>query len=248
MTEGPGVRFNYLRLSKLIGKKVVKANGQRIIKGLPFSKLNGKELKGVLSIGKQFYFVIGDFLIRVQFLMNGMMAIGYKRSKKSLRLELDFGPDEKIIRFYSCTVSLADPEQTINYINELKNRDPLGHSFEPKLVIESLDNSRNICDLLVDQKIFPGVGNIIKCEALYKAGISPYHKGSDLSLKQRKLLVEKTKEFSEAWYDNKKKGYRNWTLRKFVYGRKYCDDGTPIKVDYIGTNKRITYWCPSVQK
>lgn len=35
------------------------------------------------------------------------------------------------------------------------------------------ENSRSVCDVLLDQSVLPGVGNIIKNEALFLSALNP---------------------------------------------------------------------------
>ena len=49
---------------------------------------------------------------------------------------------------------------------------------------------KNICECLMDQKIFSGIGNYIKCEALYAANIHPYAKVCNLSREELEVLYQ----------------------------------------------------------
>jgi len=49
--------------------------------------------------------------------------------------------------------------------------------------------TRSLKDVLLDQSLFAGVGNIYACEALFHARLSPKWRGCDLSIEQCELLL-----------------------------------------------------------
>ena len=65
--------------------------------------------------------------------------------------------------------------------------EPLGNEFSAKTLAAKAAGRR--CDLkalLMDQRIVAGLGNIYVCEALHRAGISPFRRASTLTLKSGK--------------------------------------------------------------
>ncbi|XP_070613563.1 endonuclease 8-like 3 isoform X3 [Erythrolamprus reginae] len=81
---------------------------------------------------------------------------------------------------------------------------------------------RMLCDVLLDQTILPGVGNIIKNEALYDSGLHPIVKCCKMG-----LAISKH--------------YR-------VYKRSTCHQcGGKIIVCRLGENNRMTYFCSQCQ-
>ena len=49
-------------------------------------------------------------------------------------------------------------------------------SISAREIMDPRNSERLICDVILDQLILPGVGNIIKNEALFDAGINPLTK------------------------------------------------------------------------
>lgn len=118
---------------------------------------------------------------------------------------------------------------------------------------------RTLKQLLLDQQILLGLGNIYADETCFRAGIYPYVKGSQLSRLKCKKVEIAAKTILTAAIE-----VGGTTIRTFepshyvdglfsnqteVYGRegepcRVC--GTPIRRDMrIG---RSTHWCPSCQK
>lgn len=73
-----------------------------------------------------------------------------------------------------------------------------------------------VCDALLDQNVFAGVGNIIKNEVLFRIKIHPENLIGALQSKQLKNLVEEAKNYSFYFY-NWKKIYqlrKHWLIYK----------------------------------
>lgn len=68
--------------------------------------------------------------------------------------------------------------------------EPLGNAFNESYLIAKL-KSRNspIKSVLLDQRMVAGLGNIYVCEVLFRAGIHPKRKASQLSVKRIATLV-----------------------------------------------------------
>lgn len=139
--------------------------------------------------------------------------------------------------------------------------DPLRRDADPSLALRKLGRSRApIAQLLMDQSVLAGVGNVYRAEALYRAGMDPYRPGRDLS----------ETEWLELWADLvalMKAGVRTGritTLRpadrtrlpvnpqpgdgRYVYRRtgepcRIC--GTPVRTAELAA--RNLYWCPTCQ-
>ncbi|MGL5406232.1 MAG: Fpg/Nei family DNA glycosylase [Propionibacteriaceae bacterium] len=59
--------------------------------------------------------------------------------------------------------------------------DPLREDADPQRAWEKIHRSRkSIAELLLDQSVLAGVGNVYRCEVLYRLGINPYLSGNEL--------------------------------------------------------------------
>jgi endonuclease-8 len=96
-----------------------------------------------------------------------------------------------------------------------------------------------ICDALLSQDIFAGVGNIIKNEVLFRVRVHPKTKVGDLPSRKMTELINEARQYSFDFLEWK----RNYVLKKhwLVHTRKICPrDGSPIAKEYMGkTNRRI---------
>ncbi|MBB6334908.1 Fpg/Nei family DNA glycosylase [Schaalia hyovaginalis] len=121
---------------------------------------------------------------------------------------------------------------------------------------------RAIGEIVMDQSIIAGVGNIYRADALFLAGISPHRKGANVSVKRLKelwvLICDlmnrglaagrlETMDPDEA-PDPPLEGDEE-ASRWYVYhrtGRPCLRCGTPIR-EALMQNRRL-FWCPSCQR
>ena len=66
-------------------------------------------------------------------------------------------------------------EQCESRVSSMRSLDVCSSSFSSSRAEEVLrsQGGRMLCDLLLDQHLLPGVGNIIKNEALFDSGLHP---------------------------------------------------------------------------
>ncbi len=127
------------------------------------------------------------------------------------------------------------------------------------LVVRLGERKRPIKEILNEQSVIAGIGNIYSDEILYAAGIYPGKKCSDLSDKEWERLVLKIKEIlnnsietnrmsPQEYLEGKGKEYRNMSDLR-VYGQKgeRCKNcGSIIEKIVIGS--RSSCYCPHCQK
>ncbi len=103
-----------------------------------------------------------------------------------------------------------------------------------------------ICDALLDQKIFAGVGNIIKNESLYLSKIHSLSRIEDIPLVKLKNLTSLTRTNAFDFLKWKKENTlsKHWT----VYSQKTCPKKHDLIKAQLGRNKRVTYYCKVCQK
>ncbi|WP_054693245.1 bifunctional DNA-formamidopyrimidine glycosylase/DNA-(apurinic or apyrimidinic site) lyase [Syntrophomonas palmitatica] len=138
--------------------------------------------------------------------------------------------------------------------------EPLGKDFTPEYLAQTLAGRRTaIKNLLLNQRLICGIGNIYADEALFKAGIRPQRPASSLappeieSLWQaiRQVLNEGIAARGTTFRDYRDENNQAGTFQHHlaVYGKKgsacICC-GSPIIVDTIGG--RSSHYCETCQK
>ena len=104
-----------------------------------------------------------------------------------------------------------------------------------------------VCDALLDQDIFAGVGNIIKNEVLYRIKVHPASQVGALPPARLTALIREARNYSFDFLGWKKE----YTLRKhwLAHTRKTCSrDGQPIEKQYLGKTNRRTFYCNGCQQ
>jgi endonuclease-8 len=112
---------------------------------------------------------------------------------------------------------------------------------------------RTIAELLLDQTVAAGVGNVFKSETLFVAGVNPFTPVADLDdatlskiwgLAHRQLVANRDRPFRVTTRPTDRG-------RTYVYGRhrlgcRRCDNAVWFSAAGERT-ARSTYWCPSCQ-
>jgi endonuclease-8 len=116
-----------------------------------------------------------------------------------------------------------------------------------------LEPATRLVDLLLDQRVASGIGNVFKSEVLFLAGQHPARRLVDTP---DDLVVELYGEASRLLAHNLRTGSRVTRLARdglgdlWVYGRaaRPCwRCGSPIRRELLGVTPRSTYWCPGCQ-
>lgn len=121
---------------------------------------------------------------------------------------------------------------------------------------------RAIGEIVMDQSIIAGVGNIYRADALFLAGISPHRKGANISMKRledlwvlicdlmnRGLAAGRLETMDPAEAPDPPLEGDEEASRWYVYhrtGRPCVRCGTPIR-EALMQNRRL-FWCPNCQK
>ena len=103
-----------------------------------------------------------------------------------------------------------------------------------------------VCDALLDQQIFAGVGNIIKNEVCFRIKVHPENRIGWLPAKQINDLVKEARNYSFDFLEWKKQ----FVLKKhwLVHTKKICKRcNIPLIKKYAGKTKRRTFFCTNCQ-
>lgn len=243
MPEGPLLILYKEELSTLIGLSVEAADTR--LRTADLSVLQSLALTGVSTWGKYLFMQFGPTLhLRIHWGMFGVYYLDRERPGKEPTAVLTFS-GERILRLYSISLRVLEGEPSEAEYNP--RSDVMNAAWDDALALEklrALSPDTMICDALLDQTIFAGVGNAIKTEALFAQHIHPESRVAAIPERQLKDLVEETVGQSQLFLEGKRAlgGERyGWTL---VYRRKECPRcGTKIAVGHTGALQRKSHWC-----
>lgn len=238
--EGPSLVILAEETRSFVGKQILKVSGST--KTIDISALRHATLRDVRTWGKHFLLSFGEITVRIHFLMFGSYRIN-ERKDTPPRLLMVFPNGE--ISFYSCSIAyLTKPLETI-YDWRI---DVMSSVWNEQYVLKRLrqHGKELLCDVLLDQEIFAGVGNIIKNEVLFRLGLKPETKVDALSAEKQRALVREVREYCGLFYRWKKEFVlkKNWQ----IYRRKFCPVcGTKVVMEKGCERERINYFCPYCQ-
>lgn len=247
--EGPSLFLAVKQLQPFIKKKVMSVSGNTTIEKDRF--LNKKVLD-IFSWGKHLLVQFDTFALRVHFLLygtfsatiKGITVTGDYKKARTPRLALAF--QNGIIELYNCSVKIYDTENIKTQYDF--SVDIMAPEWDSKKVLRAMNSYRNeeVADVLLDQTVFSGVGNIIKNEVLSIVRVNPKTPITMILLKKRKKIIDSTHAFSFQFYRWREK----FVLRKnlLIHRRSTCPHcGEHITREKTGKRQRWSYYCKTCQ-
>lgn len=240
MPEGPSIVILKEAVSCFKGKKVLTATGNS--KKIDFARITGRKITDFKSWGKHFLICFSGFTIRIHFLLFGSYAINDVRPAQP-RLSLQFAKGN--LNFYACSIQVL--EKPLDDLYDWSS-DVMSDAWDASAARRKLTAQPTmlVCDALLDQSIFAGVGNIIKNEVLFRIRIHPESLVGKIPAAKRRRLVTEAVRYSFQFLAWKKE----FTLRKHwqAHTMKICPrDHVPFEKKYLGKTNRRTFYCPLCQ-
>ncbi|XP_039520416.1 endonuclease 8-like 3 isoform X2 [Pimephales promelas] len=258
MVEGPGCTLNGEKIRARVqkGQKVLDIRGNESNKSSEastrssFQSFVGCEFTGVETLGKELFMHFGFRALRLHFGMNGSLRINpLEKDLKGKTSVLVIQLNNDAVCFFDTTAEIRLSDDCKQKVKAMEALDICSPKFSFSRVVEAVkrESARMLCDVLLDQAVLPGVGNIIKNEALFDSGLNPAVKVKQLTSEQVHHLVKMTRDFTLLFYKCRKNGSPLYKHYK-VYKRPNCGQcsGT-VTVCRLGDNGRMTYYCQHCQ-
>jgi endonuclease-8 len=240
MPEGPSIVILKEEVQPFVGKTIIKVEGNS---KLDIQRLAGQKIIDFKSWGKHFLICFKTFTVRIHFMLFGSYRINEQKESPS-RLRLIF--EEGEINFYTCSVKFI--EEDLDDVYDWK-ADVMSNAWDPKAAKEKLKEIPDalVCDALLNQNIFAGVGNIIKNEVLFRMHLHPESKVGDLPVKKINELIKEARNYSFDFLDWKKQ----YVLRKhwLAHTKKTCPRcDIPFVKKHLGKTNRRSFFCNNCQE
>lgn len=238
--EGPSLVIACEELKPFLKKKIVAAKGSA---KLPMTKLQGQRLLEAKSWGKHLLLSFSKTCLKIHFLMFGSYRIDDPRENRIPKLQLSFGNQR--IYFYSCAIKEMPKGFEKDYDWSL---DLMSDQWAPKQAFKNVAKKpeAEICDVLMDQNIFSGLGNIMKNETLFNVRMHPQTKMGQLTLLRRREVIKEAEAYAWRFYEWKKQNVlkKNWQVMR----KKTCPNrGGKITKRITGKLRRWSHFCPRCQ-
>ena len=247
--EGPSLYLAANQLKPFKGKTVLAVSGNSKIEK---ERLLKKTVKNIFAWGKHLVIQFDEFALRTHFLLfgafeaevNDVTLTGDYRRAYTPRLQLDF--ENGSIKLFNCSVKFLETGNAkASYDFTIDIMSPKWDADKAFVSVSSKPNAE-IADLLLDQNIFAGVGNIIKNEVLWRVRMHPETKVKNITPAALTELIAETKKFSLLFY----KWRKVFLLRKHldIYQKSICPRcGAKVKRAKTGKRNRISHICPVCQ-
>jgi endonuclease-8 len=241
MPEGPSIVILKEEVQPFLGKKITAASGNST--KIDFAAITGSRIIDFKTWGKHFLICLPDRTIRIHLLMFGKYSINDDKRPTQPRLRLEFG--KKFLNFYSCGANtILEPlDEVYDWTADVMNPAWSARSALAKLRAKP---DMLVCDALLDQQIFSGVGNIIKNEVLFRIRVNPKSKTGSLPATKLRALAKEAVHYSFQFLEWKKA----FTLKKhwLAHTKKICPrDGHTFIKEYLGKTQRRSFFCPKCQ-
>ena len=240
MPEGPSILILKEAVQSFAHKKVMSASGNAKI---DLQRLSGKTIIEFRTWGKHFLICFNGFFIKIHLLMFGSFLINEKKEAKP-RIHLQFSRGE--LNFYNCSVKLIEgsPDDVYDFTADVLNEKWNARNAKKKLLAKP---DMLVCDALLDQQIFSGVGNIIKNEVLFRIKIHPESRIGALPPKLLSLLVKEAVVYSHQFLEWKKAFVlkQHW----LAHNKKTCPrDNILFTRKHLGITHRRSFYCVQCQQ
>lgn len=242
MPEGPSIFILRELVSPFVGQVIQHASGNSKTVALP--DLVGQTVVAVRSWGKHLLIQLPSLSLRIHLLMFGSYRIN-ERKDAAPRLRLEFAHNAEL-NFYSCSVRplVADLDREYDW-----RVDVMSDVWNPALARKHLRGmpDAQVCDALLDQTVFAGVGNIIKNEVLFRVRIHPQSTIGALPAHKLRELVAQARLYSFEFLEWKKA----YVLRAhwLAHNQKICPRcQLPFQCAHLGKSQRRSFFCEHCQQ
>ncbi|OXA80986.1 endonuclease-8 [Flavobacterium aquidurense] len=240
MPEGPSIVILKEEVQQFTGKKILDVSGNSTV---DIQRLKNKTIQEFKTWGKHFLICFEGFTVKIHMLMFGTYRVN-ERKQTQPRLSMVFSDGE--INFYTCSIKILEGD--INAIYDW-SEDVMNDNWDSKKAKQSLENQpyEMICDALLDQNIFAGVGNIIKNEVLYRCKIHPESLVGKIPFDDMNAIITECSVYSFEFLYWKKKHElkKHWE----AYTKTVClRCNLPMIRKHTGHRNRRSFFCTNCQK
>jgi len=244
MPEGDTIYRTAATLQKALAGKTV-TRYETVLPTIE-APLRGRTIERVVAAGKHLIIDFsGDLHLRTHMRMNGQWHIyrpgeRWRRPRRDMRVVIETA-DFVAVGFNLPVAELVTGRELQRALHE-QGPDLLADFDVEEAVRRAREHGEEeIADVLLNQRVAAGIGNIWKSESLFARGINPFRKVKDVDDLEKLFLT------ARALLRQSAAGQR---ARLNVYSRRgepcrIC--GTPIESRKQGLDARLTYWCPRCQ-
>jgi endonuclease VIII len=208
--------------------------------------LRGRTIERIVAAGKHLVIDFsGDLHLRTHMRMNGAWHVyrpgeRWRRPRRDMRIVIETA-DFVAVGFNIPVAELVTGRELQRALHA-QGPDILADFDVAEAVRRAREHGEEeIADVLLNQRVAAGIGNIWKSESLFARGINPFQKVNDIDDLEKLFLT------ARALLRQSAAGQRP-RLSVYSRGGQPCRKcGTPIESRKHGLDARLTYWCPRCQ-
>ena len=233
--------------------------------------LTAQSVESVTASGKHILMRFsGGRVLRTHMRMNGSWHIyrpgeRWQRPRRDMRIVV--ATADYVAVGFSIPVAEFIAASNLARHEELRRLGPdlLSEHFDAEEALRRMKErpAELVADVLLNQRVMAGIGNVYKAEVLFSCGINPFTPVAALTDRELTGVIATGRKFLLAnvrtslapmttygGYQRTTTGRDNASERLWVYGRaglacRRCR--TPIRLKKHGDGARLTYWCPTCQ-
>ena len=191
------------------------------------------------------------------------------RDKSLNHLNISFEFDIGTLYFFDMlsygTISISNDEEKLE--KKLRTLGPdimdanTTYEIFEEQISKPINKNKKIGNVIVNQKLISGIGNYLRADILWIAKVSPFRLVKNIEPKELKKIYQASRDLTWGDYDVKEgkklkilskhpKLPRDYERDFFVYYEEEDVNGEKVKKEelYEGSQKRMIYWVPTIQK
>jgi formamidopyrimidine-DNA glycosylase len=249
MPEGDTIFRTAEKLREALkGKRVVSARPDQL------RRLAGTTVSDVQPVGKHLMIRFDNGLaLHTHMRMRGVWQVyprGEKGSRPAWQLRAILETDDMVAACFAAPVVelIRDEASHVGHLGP----DILGDDWDVQSVVKRARSlgSAAIGEVLLDQRVTAGIGNVYRCEVLWQRKVDPWKPTDQLTDGELASLFEVARQAMRANRGgNQRRRFPGYGMGA-VHGRsgRPCPRcGTLVKVRALGEHARLAYWCPACQ-
>ena len=276
MPEGDAIFRTARTLQRALGSRVV-TQFESVIPALTRvhddAPITGRTVESVSAAGKHVLMRLsargqaqGPLTLRTHMRMNGSWHVyrpgeRWRRSRRDMRIVVGTA-DYVAVGFNIPIAEFLDAHGEARQDDlRMMGPDLLAEAFDEDEAVRRMrgHGDVDIADVLLNQRIVAGIGNIYKCETLFLCGVNPFARAGTIHDDTLRALLRTARRYLQANVRKAAGGIvtyagfrreRGEGGRHYVYARAGCPCrrcGTAIGLTAQGPHARLTYWCRRCQ-
>ena len=248
--EGPSIHLAVEQLRPFVGRRILRVSGNSRI---GIDRLNHRVVRDIFAWGKQLVLQFDTFALRVHFLLWGTFAATVRDQSVTGDYRRT-GPPRLVLSFANGEITMGSA--SLRFLETTSARDlydfsvdVLSPAWNPRAALRKARRhpDAEIADVLLDQNVFAGVGNIIKNEVLYRTRTSPFTRVRAIPPRRLRAIVTDARVFSFRFLELRRRFEQKKNLE--MYGRSVCPScGQKINRKVHGTRQRRSFFCRVCQR